>query len=129
MFLSYSFFFNDTATNEIYTLSLHDALPISLAASFDRSLAEQYGVITGAETHDLAASLLEGRDINIARVPVNGRTFEGYGEDPYLAGQLSVANIDGIQSQGIIAEVKHYAANNQEANRFAVNEVIDDRTL
>jgi beta-glucosidase len=103
--------------------------PISLAASFDRSLAEQYGVITGAETRDLAASLLEGPDINIARVPVNGRTFEGFGEDPYLAGQLSVGNIDGIQSQGIIAEVKHYAANNQEANRLAVNGVIDDRTL
>ena len=103
--------------------------PISLAASFDRSLARQYGVVTGAETRDLAESLLEGPDVNIARVPVNGRTFEGYGEDPYLAGQIGVGNIEGIQSQGIIAEVKHYAANNQEANRFAVNEVVDDRTL
>ncbi|HZC25902.1 MAG TPA: glycoside hydrolase family 3 C-terminal domain-containing protein, partial [Actinopolymorphaceae bacterium] len=103
--------------------------PISLAASFDRGLATQYGVVTGAETRDLAESLLEGPDVNIARVPVNGRTFEGYGEDPYLAGQISVGNIDGIQSQGIIAEVKHYTANNQEANRFAVNEIIDDRTL
>ncbi len=103
--------------------------PISLAASFDPDLAEQYGVITGAETRDLGESLLEGPDVNIARVPVNGRTFEGYGEDPYLASQIGVGNIDGIQSQGIIAEVKHYAANNQENNRFAVNEVVDDRTL
>ena len=103
--------------------------PISLAASFDPALARQYGVVTGAETRDLAESLLEGPDVNIARVPLNGRTFEGYGEDPYLASQISVGNIDGIQSQGIIAEVKHYAANNQEQNRFAVNEVVDDRTL
>jgi beta-glucosidase len=102
--------------------------PISLAASFDPDLARRYGVVTGAETRDLGESLLEGPDVNIARVPVNGRTFEGYGEDPYLAGQISVGNIDGIQSQGIIAEVKHYMANNQEANRFAVNEIIDDRT-
>jgi beta-glucosidase len=102
--------------------------PISLAASFDTALAHQYGVITGAETRDLGQSLLEGPDINIARVPVNGRTFEGYGEDPYLAGQMSVGNIDGIQSQGIVAEVKHYAANNQEANRGSVNAVIDDQT-
>ncbi|HEY3716491.1 MAG TPA: glycoside hydrolase family 3 C-terminal domain-containing protein [Jatrophihabitantaceae bacterium] len=102
--------------------------PISLAASFDAALAQQYGVITGAETRDLGQSLLEGPDINIARVPVNGRTFEGYGEDPYLSGQISVGNINGIQSQGVIAEVKHYAANNQEANRGSVNAVVDDRT-
>ncbi|HVV22555.1 MAG TPA: glycoside hydrolase family 3 C-terminal domain-containing protein, partial [Pseudonocardiaceae bacterium] len=102
--------------------------PISLAASFDPALAQQYGDITGAETRDLAHSLLEGPDINIARVPVNGRTFEGYGEDPYLVGQLAAADIRGIQSNGVIAEVKHFAANNQETNRFAVNEIIDDRT-
>jgi beta-glucosidase len=103
--------------------------PISLAASFDRALARRHGELSGQETRDLAHSLLEAPDINIARVPVNGRTFEGYGEDPYLAGEIAVPNIEGIQSRGIIAEVKHYAANNQEANRFAVNEVIDDRTL
>jgi beta-glucosidase len=103
--------------------------PISLAASFDTSLARQYGVVTGAETGDLAQNVLEGPDVNIARVPVSGRTFEGYGEDPYLAGQLSVGDIQGIQSQGVIAEVKHYAANNQETNRGSINEIIDDRTL
>jgi beta-glucosidase len=103
--------------------------PISLAASFDPSLAGRYGVIQGSETRDLAESLIEAPDVNIARVPENGRTFEGYGEDPYLSGQVSVADIDGIQGQGIIAEVKHYDANNQETNRFTVNEVIGDRTL
>jgi beta-glucosidase len=103
--------------------------PISLAASFDRSLAYRYGAITGQETRDLAGSLLEGPDENIARIPENGRTFEGYGEDPFLDGEIGVQDIEGIQDQGIIAEVKHYAANNQENNRFAVNEVVDDRTL
>ena len=103
--------------------------PIALAASFDTGLAREYGNVTGAEARDLANSLVEGPDINMARVPVNGRTFEGYGEDPYLAGQLSAADIQGIQHNGVIAEVKHYAANNQEADRFKINEIVDDRTL
>ena len=103
--------------------------PISLAATFDTGAAREYGTLTGAESADLANSLLEGPDVNMARVPTNGRTFEGYGEDPYLAAELGVADIRGIQGQGVIAEVKHYAANNQETNRFAVNEIIDDRTL
>jgi beta-glucosidase len=103
--------------------------PISLAASFDPALARQYGEVTGAETADLGENVLEGPDVNIARVPVNGRTFEGYGEDPYLDGQLAVSDIQGIQSQGVIAEVKHYAANNQETNRGTINEIIDDRTM
>lgn len=103
--------------------------PISLAASWDRSLAREYGVIAGAESRDLANGLLEAPDINIVRIPQNGRTFEGYGEDPYLDGEISVANIEGIQSQGIIANVKHYVANNQETDRFIVNEEIDERTL
>lgn len=103
--------------------------PISLASSWDRALAREYGVIAGAESKDLGNGLLEAPDINIARVPQNGRTFEGYGEDPYLAGELSVANIEGIQSQGIVANVKHYVANNQETDRFVVNEDIDERTL
>lgn len=102
--------------------------PISLAASFDPTLASAYGDVVGSETRDLAHSLLEGPDINIARVPENGRTFEGYGEDPYLVGQLAAADIQGIQRNGIIAEVKHFFANNQETNRFTVNEIIDDRT-
>jgi beta-glucosidase len=103
--------------------------PISLAASFDTALAYRYGDVTGAEASDLADSLVEGPDINIARVPMNGRTFEGYGEDPYLAGQLAAADIQGTQHNGVIAEVKHFAANNQETNRFTVDEQISDRTL
>ncbi|HEY3481781.1 MAG TPA: glycoside hydrolase family 3 C-terminal domain-containing protein, partial [Streptomyces sp.] len=71
----------------------------------------------------------EGPDINMARVPRNGRTFEGMGEDPVLAGALAAADIRGIQENGTIAEVKHYAANNQETDRFGIDEHIDERTL
>ena len=77
-------------------------------------------MIAGSESLDFGNTLLEAPDINIARVPQNGRTFEAYGEDPFLVGRLSVANILGIQSQGIIANVKHYAANNQEDLRTSV---------
>ena len=65
----------------------------------------------------------------MARTPQNGRTFESFGEDPCLAGQLAVANIRAIQSQHVIANVKHFAANNQETDRFKIDEEIDERTL
>jgi beta-glucosidase len=103
--------------------------PISLAATWDINLANLYGRVAGAEAKDLANGFIEGPDINIARVPQNGRTFEAYGEDPYLVGQLAVANIEGIQSQGVIAESKHFAGNNQETNETIMNDVIDERTL
>jgi beta-glucosidase len=103
--------------------------PIALAATWDIDLARQYGEIAGAESLDIGNSLLEAPTINIARLPQNGRTFEGYGEDPYLTGQLSAFNIQGIQSKGEIANVKHFAANSQETDRFVVNEIIDERTL
>jgi beta-glucosidase len=103
--------------------------PIDAAAAWDPRMAARYGVVEGSDTLDQGRNLLEGPDVNIARVPLNGRTFEAYGEDPYLAGQTAVGDIDGIQSRGVIAEVKHLAANNQETNRTTVNELIDERTL
>ena len=103
--------------------------PISLAASWDVALAKSYGVVIGQEAKDLDEDLLEGPDVNIARVPQNGRTFEAFGEDPYLTARLAVNEIEGIQSQGTIANVKHYAANNQESNRSRVNVIVDERTL
>jgi beta-glucosidase len=103
--------------------------PVALAATFDTGLAHLYGVTEGRETANVGHNLLEAPDVNIVRVPQGGRAFENYGEDPHLAGQLAVANIDGIQSQGVMAEVKHYAANDQETNRKTINEEIDNRTL
>ena len=103
--------------------------PISLAATWDTSLAHLYGVVAGAESRDLGNGLLEGPDVNIARVPQNGRTFEAFGEDPYLVSRMAVAEIEGIQSQHIIADVKHYDANNQESDRFRVDEMVGQRAL
>jgi beta-glucosidase len=103
--------------------------PIALASTWDVALAKRYGVIIGKEGKDLGEDLLESPDINIARVPQNGRTFEAFGEDPYLVSRMSVAEIQGIQSENIIANVKHYAANNQENNRSKVNVIVDERTL
>ena len=103
--------------------------PISLAATWDVDAAKSYGVIAASEAAGFGNMLLEAPDINIARVPQNGRTFEAYGEDPCLVGRLSVANIQGIQSQGILGNVKHYAANNQEKDRHSIDAQVDERTL
>jgi beta-glucosidase len=103
--------------------------PLSLAATWDPDLAKLNGSIIGAESRDIGNGLVEAPTINIARVPQNGRTFEGYGEDPYLVAQIAVSNIIGIQDHGVLANVKHFAANNQETNRFTVNEKVDERAL
>jgi beta-glucosidase len=102
---------------------------VALAASWDPALAENFGRVVADEVAAHGEDLLEAPGVNIARVPQNGRNFEYLGEDPYLAAQMVVPEIRGIQAQGIIAEVKHYAANNQENDRKTINEVIDERTL
>jgi beta-glucosidase len=107
------------------------ALPsaLGLSASWDTAAATAFGHVAGQEVAHRGESLLEAPGVNITRVPRNGRNFEYFGEDPYLAGQLAAAEIQAIQAQGVLAEVKHYAANNQETNRKAINEIIDERTL
>ncbi len=103
--------------------------PISLAATWDTNAAWTFGQIAGSEAARLGNALLEAPDINICRTPHGGRTFESFGEDPLVSGRISTAEIQGIQSCGILANVKHYAANNQEQDRLKVNEIIDERTL
>ena len=103
--------------------------PISLAATWDQSLAILYGFVIGTEAKALANGFVEGPDINIARVPQNGRTFEAFGEDPFLVGTMAANEIHGIQRLGVIAEAKHFAGNNQETNRTTINDIIDERTL
>jgi len=103
--------------------------PIALAATWDLKLAKEYGVLAAEETRAIGSNLLESPDINIARVPQGGRVFESYGEDPWLVSRLTVANIEGIQSTGMIANVKHFLANNQETNRGSINELVDERSL
>ncbi|MGD0479904.1 MAG: glycoside hydrolase family 3 C-terminal domain-containing protein [Terracidiphilus sp.] len=103
--------------------------PIALAATWDPELAQTYGRIEAEESRSLGSLLFESPDINIARVPQGGRVFESFGEDPFLTGRIAVATIEGIQSTGIMANVKHYLANNQEADRHTVNEEIGERAL
>jgi len=103
--------------------------PIALAATWDPELAHEYGKLEGEETRSLGSALFEAPDVNIARVPQGGRVFESFGEDPYLDSHIAVAAIEGVQSTGIMANVKHYLANNQESDRHAVDEQIDERAL
>ena len=102
---------------------------MAVAASFDRAVATRFGDVIGEETRDLGLHVLEGPGLNLARVPQGGRNFEYFGEDPYLTGTMGVAEIRAIQAHGVIAMAKHFIANEQEAARMAVNEVIDDRVL
>ncbi|HEX4862935.1 MAG TPA: glycoside hydrolase family 3 N-terminal domain-containing protein, partial [Acidimicrobiales bacterium] len=102
---------------------------ISQASSWDPQQQYRVGASLGEESFAKGVNVLLGPDVNIARVPLNGRTSEAFGEDPYLAGQTAAAFIQGVQSQHVIATVKHYDANNQETNRGTINEQIDNRTL
>src|SRR5487761_1506113 len=95
----------------------------SVAAYFDTSLAYQYGQVVGSEEHAKGAMVDLGPTINIDRDPRWGRSFETYTEDPYLNGQLAVSDINGVQSQRVLDQVKHYVAYNQETNR---NSLLDD---
>jgi beta-glucosidase len=125
-------------------------IPMALAATFDRRLAVAHGAVIGDEARHKGNDVVFGPTVNIMRTPLAGRTFEAYGEDPYLDSQMAVGWIRGLQAQGVIADVKHYAANNQEGdsplanaggpgqllgppsvegNRMLVDERIDERTL
>jgi beta-glucosidase len=90
---------------------------VSLAATFDPSLAAQYGQVVGSEEHGKGAMVDLGPTVNIDRDPRWGRSFEAYTEDPYLNAAMATADIDGVQSQGEMAQVKHLAVYNQETSR------------
>lgn len=107
------------------------ALPsaLALAASWDPALAETFGRLAATEVGDRGEDVIEGPGLNITRVPENGRNFEYFGEDPYLSARMGVAEVRGIQSRGVIAEIKHFDANNQETSRKTINEVIPLRAL
>jgi beta-glucosidase len=111
-----------------------------VAASWDRSLAQRFGAAVGAEAAGKGINVLFAPTVNILRIPLWGRAPETLGEDPYLAGQLVAAEIQGMQGAHVIAQVKHFAANNQEIGRFgnplgnpflspAVDVVVSERAL
>jgi len=102
---------------------------IALAATWDTGLAEEIGIRLGYDARARGVNFLLGPGVNIYRAPMNGRNFEYFGEDPFLAARIAVAYIQGVQSRGVVATVKHYAANNSEYARHSVNSVVDERTL
>lgn len=101
----------------------------AMASSFDLDLLYELGETLGEECQSEDVAMLLGPGVNMKRSPLCGRNFEYFSEDPYLSGKLAAAYIQGLQSKGVAACVKHFAANNQETNRMSGNANIDERTL
>ncbi len=102
---------------------------VAMAATWDIDLVQREGQAIAQEVKALGRDMILGPTVNINRVPLWGRNFEGYGEDPYLSARLGVAYIKGVQGEGVIPSVKHFAANNEEFERHRIDEHIDERTL
>lgn len=100
-----------------------------LAASWDPEMSRLYGRSLGEEALYRGKDVILGPGVNIYRTPLNGRNFEYMGEDPYLASVMVVPYIQGMQSCGVAACVKHFALNNNEVNRHTTNVKVDDRAL
>ena len=116
--------------------------PMSLAAAFDPELAKRHAAVVGDEVKKKGNDVVYAPAMNMQRTPLNGRTFEYFGEDPFLAGRIAVGWTKGVQAEGVIANAKHFAVNNQEGqgpvqavvspaagSRFTVDARLDERTL
>jgi beta-glucosidase len=117
-------------------LGINESIPATcfptasaLAATWNRDLVEQVGVAIGEECCQEKVGVILGPGANIKRSPLCGRNFEYFSEDPYLSGEMAKSHIQGVQSQGIGASLKHYAANNQEYRRMTIDAVVDERAL
>ena len=102
---------------------------VTLASSWDRTLIHQVGAAIGRECQAEGVSVLLAPGVNIKRSPLCGRNFEYYSEDPFMAGEMAVGFIQGVQSTGTGTSLKHFAVNNQEAQRMVVDTLVDRRTL
>ncbi len=100
-----------------------------VAATWDVDLTCAMGEVLAEECIALNVDVLLGPGVNMKRSPLNGRNFEYFSEDPFLSGEMAAAIINGIQSKGVGASLKHYAANNQEFQRFSINVEVNERTL
>ena len=105
------------------------AAGVGLAATWNPQLAERVGTEIGRDARAKGVHFLLGPGVNIYRSPTNGRNFEYLGEDPFLASRIVVGYIKGVQSQGVSATVKHFAANNSEFDRHNTDSIVDERTL
>lgn len=117
-------------------LGLNESIPatcfptaVTVASSWDRSLVRRMGEALGEEARSERVSVLLGPGTNIKRSPLCGRNFEYFSEDPYLAGEMAAAYINGVQSKGVGTSLKHFAVNNQETRRDISDSVLDERTL
>src|SRR5882672_775007 len=115
----------------VHDYGLTTAYPagILLAASWDTELARRVGESMGQDARARGVHFILAPGMNIYRAPMNGRNFEYYGEDPYLASRMAVSVVRGIQSQDVIATVKHFAANNMEYGRLDHSSEVDERPL
>ena len=100
-----------------------------MASTWDVDLIHKIGQALGEECIALNVDVLLGPGANMKRSPLGGRNFEYFSEDPYLAGEMAVNIINGIQSKGVGTSLKHYAVNNQEFERFSISAEVDERTL
>ena len=114
--------------NEAKDVTLLPA-PIAAASSWDPSLLETFGQVIGEEQWGKGTNVELGPTIDVVRVPEWGRTFETYGEDPYLNSRMAAAEIKGIQSRGPIANANMYLTMQQETDRFKIDSIVDERTL
>ena len=105
------------------------ACGVAAAASWNEDVVYEMGVALGQDSRARGVHILLGPGVNICRSPLCGRNFEYMGEDPYLASRSAVQYIKGVQSQGVMATVKHFALNNQEYNRHHVSSDADERTM
>jgi beta-glucosidase len=105
------------------------AAGIGLAASWDTEVALHIGQQLGRDSRSRGAAFLLGPGVNIYRAPMNGRNFEYFGEDPFLASGIAVGYIRGVQQEGVSATVKHFLGNNSEYLRHDSDSIIDERTL
>lgn len=102
---------------------------VTTAASFDREMLFEMGKELGRECQSYGVDVLLGPGVNIKRSPLCGRNFEYFSEDPYLAGELGTAFVNGVQSEGVGTSLKHFFANSQETRRFTSSSEIDERTI
>jgi beta-glucosidase len=102
---------------------------IGMAAAWDPELAQRMGTIVCQDVRARGVHFMLGPGVNIYRAPMNGRNFEYFGEDPFLAARTAVAYIAGVQSQGVSSTVKHFMGNNSEFDRHNSDSIIDERTM